>query len=177
MKRANVLLHEAAQRAAQGRYGTGMVFGVLALAAVCAIIGGIFAVAGIAAWNGVALLAGGLGALVSVLQRMTSGTLKLDVRATRQMLLWLGAMRPVVGGLFGMAVFAILEGGLLPAITIPAGSELAFFAGVGFLAGFNERFAQDMLASSGRGMTTAAAPRHKRRRMRRLSPAESARSG
>jgi hypothetical protein len=64
-----------------------------------------------------------------------------------------GALRPVIGGIFGLALFVLFEGGLLPAIEVEEGSNLPFYAGVGFLAGFNERFAQDMLVGSGKPLT------------------------
>jgi hypothetical protein len=61
-----------------------------------------------------------------------------------------GMVRPIIGGIFGMTLFVLLEGGLVPAIEITTDSELPFYAAVGFLAGFNERWAQDMLAGSAR---------------------------
>jgi hypothetical protein len=95
----------------------------------------------------VALPAGGIGALMSVLQRMTSGRMRLDVHAGRGMLTFYGAVRPFVGGIFGMAVFVLIAGGLVSAIEV-TGAPLPFYAGVGFLTGFSERLAQDMLAGA-----------------------------
>jgi hypothetical protein len=36
----------------------------------------------------------------------------------------------------------------LSVLEVPAGKELQFYASLGFVAGFNERFAQDMLAAA-----------------------------
>jgi|SRR5215218_6530436 len=139
---------EAIHRSAQSRYWQGAVAGVCLLALISIVIGLIFWWRGADAAFGVALPAGGLGAMVSLLQRMSSGKLLLDVDASRDLLEVFGMVRPLIGAVFGLAVMVLLLGGLVPAVTIPENQELAFFAGVGFLAGFNERWAQDMLKSS-----------------------------
>jgi hypothetical protein len=140
----------AAQRTSQSRYWEGALLGAAALAAVCGLVGIIFLLLGTAAMYGIAAPAGGLGAMVSLLQRMSSGRLQLQADAGRDLLEVFGAVRPFIGAVFGMAVMALLLGGLVPVIEIPLENRLAFFAGVGFLAGFNERWAQDMLQSSTR---------------------------
>jgi hypothetical protein len=144
--RADGLLRIAGQRSAQIRYGRGMFWGLIGLLVLCGALGVAIGLGGVPAWNGVAFLAGGLGAMVSVLQRMTRGNLDLDLHAGERMLAVYGAVRPFMGGIFGMVVFVILEGGL--AIDVSTDAPLAFYAAVGFLAGFNERFAQDMFAGS-----------------------------
>jgi hypothetical protein len=139
---------EAAQRIAQGRYWQGTMVGAFMLFLFSLLLGLVFWWRGTDAAYGIALPAGGIGAMVSVLQRMTSGKMVLDVDAGRDLIEAFGAIRPLIGAVFGMALMALLLGGLIPAIVIPAGQELAFFAGLGFLAGFNERWAQDMLKGS-----------------------------
>lgn len=138
----------AAQREAQSRYWRGVMAGAFLLAGFCALLGAVFWWRGTNAAYGVAIPAGGLGAMVSVLQRMTSGKLVLDIDASRDLLRVFGAVRPFIGAIFGLAFTALLLGGIIPAIEVPEGKELAFFAGLGFLAGFNERWAQDMLKAS-----------------------------
>jgi hypothetical protein len=139
---------EAAQRIAQGRYWQGTMVGAFMLFLFSLLLGLVFWWRGADAAYGIALPAGGIGAMVSVLQRMTSRKLVLDVDAGRDLIEAFGAIRPLIGAVFGMALMALLLGGLIPAIDIPEGRELAFFAGLGFLAGFNERWAQDMLKGS-----------------------------
>lgn len=139
---------EAAQRIAQGRYWQGTMVGAFVLLLLSLVLGLIFWWRGTDAAYGIALPAGGIGAMVSVLQRMTSRKLVLDVDAGRDLIEAFGAIRPLIGAVFGIALMALLKGGLIPAIDIPDGQELAFFAGLGFLAGFNERWAQDMLKGS-----------------------------
>lgn len=58
-----------------------------------------------------------------------------------------------------MALFVLLEGGLLPAIEVAEDANLPFYAAVGFLAGFNERFAQDMLVGSARPLAGSVGER------------------
>ncbi|HEV2810203.1 MAG TPA: hypothetical protein VGV93_07390 [Acidimicrobiales bacterium] len=59
--------------------------------------------------------------------------------------MWLlGAFRPLIGAVFGAATFLVVAGGLLDVVpdSVEASptTELLFFAALGFLAGFNERF-------------------------------------
>ncbi len=144
----------AAQREAQGRYGRGMVVGVGVVALVCVALAIVFDNHDVPAWYGIALLGGGLGATVSVLQRMASGNLRLDYDSGSTMLTILGAVRPLIGAVFGMVLFAAVAGGWLPSIQISHIHPLAFYAVLGFLAGFNERFAQDMLVASATQLST-----------------------
>jgi len=119
------------------------------------VLGAVFAWLDIKALYGIAVLAGGLGAIVSVLQRMTTGRLNLNHETAPNLLTAYGAVRPLVGAVLGMAVFAAIYGGLVPVLDVPQdnGEKLAFFAALAFLGGFNERFAQDMLARSSRDLT------------------------
>jgi hypothetical protein len=155
VEQAEELLNAAAQRAAQQRYAFGMTYGFAALLLLCAALGAVFAIKSTAAWYGVPILAGGLGAVVSVLRRMSTGRMRLDYNAGSDMLRIFGAVRPLIGAIFGMAVLCLIEGGLVPAIVVS--SPLPFYGAVGFLAGFNERFAQDMLAGSARRLADSGA--------------------
>lgn len=148
---AETELRRAAQRSAREHYASGLARGMLALFALCAIAGGVFACLDLGAWQGIAFLGGGLGAGVSVLQRMTTNRLTLDSSSGADMLRALGSVRPFVGATLGMALFTLLAGGWLPSIQPPK-SNLAFYAALGFLAGFNERFAQDMLSNTARAV-------------------------
>jgi hypothetical protein len=145
-----------AQRAAQTTYATGMARGVLVLGVLCLALGGVLALAGVRAVYGVGFAAGGIGACISVLQRMTSGSLELNFQAAGKMLTLFGALRPLVGGMFGIVTFCILKADLISFLILPdrIGQQLAFVAAFAFLAGFNERFFQDMLASASQGLGT-----------------------
>jgi hypothetical protein len=141
------LLREATERTAQTRYGIGMAWGTLLLAAITACIAGAAGLLDISEGYAIGFAAGGLGAVVSVLQRMTKGGLKL-VGRDRQ-LLWFGGLRPLVGGLFGALVVTLMQAGLINIETAAHASQLALYGSLAFFAGFNERFAQDALALSG----------------------------
>jgi hypothetical protein len=155
LDKADDELREAFQRDAQIRYGKGLLVGTGLLAVLCGVIGAVVALLSAPASYVVAIPAGGLGGLLSVLQRMTKGDLHLDIAGNRELMWVSGALRPVIGAIFGIAVAALVAGGLSSTVVPPEGRELAFFGGLAFLAGFSERFAQDMLATAG---TRAEAP-------------------
>lgn len=93
-----------------------------------------------------------LGALISVVQRMSTGDLTVDSTASREQRVLLGGLRPAVGAIFGsVAYFALLTGIVASGATASASepSSFAFFAISGFAAGFSERFATDMLERAG----------------------------
>ena len=153
--RAESLLAVAAQRSAQVRYARGMFYGTLVMTLGSILVAPVLALTDVPAQYAIAAPAGAIGALVSVLQRMTSSNLKLDFHAGKRMLTFFGAVRPIIGAVFGMALFVLFQGGLIPALGRPH-VPLAFFAAIGFLGGFNERFAQDMLVGSAKRLTAAA---------------------
>lgn len=93
-----------------------------------------------------------LGALISVVQRMSMGDLIVDSTASTGQRVLLGALRPAVGAIFGsVAYFALLTGIVASGATASSNepSSFAFFAITGFAAGFSERFATDMLERAG----------------------------
>ena len=104
-----------------------------------------------------ATLAGVIGGVISVIQRMSSGQLVLDYTASPGQKRLLGAMRPLVAGTFAAVIQFGLLGGLLtmqgnqPPESTPA--TFAFFALVGFAAGFSERLATDMIERAGQLIT------------------------
>ena len=98
----------------------------------------------------ITLGAGGLGALVSVMHRLTTDQLKLNYMAEHNSLRLLGAFRPLLGGILGLVVYVFITGDLLD-ISGPTDSPiktLYFLAAIAFLAGFSERFAQDTLTQA-----------------------------
>lgn len=98
----------------------------------------------------ITLGAGGLGALVSVMHRLTTDQLKLNYTAEHNSLRLLGAFRPLLGGILGLVVYVFITGDLLD-ISGPTDSPiktLYFLAAIAFLAGFSERFAQDTLTQA-----------------------------
>jgi len=109
------------------------------------------------------LVAGALGAVVSVIARINSGTFALDFDVARGYTLFLGALRPVIGSIFGLLAYFMLTSGFVNVFELPeAGSieRFYFLCVIGFAAGFSERWAQDTLTGGltgrGRGKDDAA---------------------
>jgi hypothetical protein len=104
-----------------------------------------------------ALVAGALGAVVSVIQRINAGKFALEYDIGRPYAFFLGGLRPVIGGAFALAISFAFIGGFMHLPVASAETQdtrrLALLV-VGFLAGFSERWAQDTLAAA----LPAAAP-------------------
>jgi hypothetical protein len=98
-----------------------------------------------------ALVAGALGGVVSVIQRINAGNFTLDYDVGRPYAFFLGGLRPLIGGAFALAISFAFTGGLLH-LPIAAGETSAnrrlALVVVAFLAGFSERWAQDTLAAA-----------------------------
>jgi hypothetical protein len=99
------------------------------------------------------LMAGGIGAAISVMARTTraqfSQSLDIDAQAGRLLIGVAGFFRPLIGAILGLAFYFIVNAGLIP-IKVPNDSATAmyFFASIAFLAGFTERLAQDALVQT-----------------------------
>jgi hypothetical protein len=106
----------------------------------------------------VCLASGAIGAVISVMARINnSSRLFVDYEQGKTIAVLAGSFRPVVGAVFGGALYVLVVGGLLPLETpdsVPAPTEASgqpaalFFAGLAFIAGFSERWAQDTIVSS-----------------------------
>jgi hypothetical protein len=117
------------------------------------------------------LMCGAIGGVLSVMIRVTRGQrLSIDCEQGPVVTTLAGAFRPLIGAVFGIALYVFVITGLVP-FAVPADDlkQQLFFAGLAFLAGFSERWAQDTIVQSaptrsmppGRGnapATTAASP-------------------
>jgi hypothetical protein len=138
----------AAARSGQIVYVGGMLLGTLPLALllVLAIVLRLADAHNLAVRVGiVCFAAGGIGALVSVMSRMTSGKVRVDWEFGKDTLRTLGALRPFVGGVFGLATFFALKSGVIALDIINGSRSTYFYILFAFAAGFSERLAQDML--------------------------------
>ena len=96
------------------------------------------------------VIAGGIGAILSVMTRLTANNLRVDPEAGRSLVLLAGSFRPLIGGIFAFAVYVFVKGGLIPIKVTATGIQATyFFLGIAFLAGFSERFAQDAVTRAG----------------------------
>lgn len=68
-----------------------------------------------------------------------------------------GRPRPLVGLVFGGLVYVLFESGLV-GIPVPDGDEVYFFIALGFIAGFSERFAPDLVANTEQNVSRTVNP-------------------
>lgn len=89
----------------------------------------------------ISYIAGGVGAIVSVLMRMSSNKFRVDFEVGRSTVRRLGSFRPFIGSVFGMALYFLFLSGI-PRMNLPedARTTFFFFGILAFLAGFNERW-------------------------------------
>jgi len=89
--------------------------------------------------------AGGLGSIVSMLTRIQSFS---SLAGTDRRLLWMiGAMRPVIGIVFALFIFAVLQAQILP-FNFPEGPKANFeFVALAFIAGFSERLSRGVIST------------------------------
>jgi hypothetical protein len=88
------------------------------------------------------VMAGAIGAVLSVLTRMASLGKKFtrNYELGRKNVRWVGIYRPFVGGLFGVAAFFLLASGILQTDEPTSDQELAYFGILALFSGFFERF-------------------------------------
>jgi hypothetical protein len=164
LREAEEFMLRCAARRAQSHYLKGVLLGGAAIATVLATV---TAVVLLAAGRVESLprtlllvaLAGAVGAAISVPMRMTSGsfrmnlpTLNAEMKGTDLHLV--GALRPLMGLVLALASYAVVLAGLVPMdkhADEPV-QRTALYVSIGFLAGFTERFAQDMFVRSGAGI-------------------------
>jgi hypothetical protein len=136
----------AAAKAGRIVYVTGMLAGAVAIAATTTIVAVLLSHYSRHWDRGIEVLllctaAGAVGALVSVLSRMSGGSDKfsVDFEVGRPLLRRLGLYKPLVGSVFGVALYFMLASGLLMTKP-PTGHAIFFYGAIAFLAGFSERF-------------------------------------
>ena len=90
----------------------------------------------------ICVMAGALGAFLSVLTRMAAltGKFHLDFEVGRMNVRWLGLYRPLVGGIFGVATFLLLASEILQTNTPGPERDYAYYGILAFFSGFFERF-------------------------------------
>ena len=97
----------------------------------------------------VSYAAGGIGAIVSVMFRMANeDKFAIDYEVGRPTVRKLGAFRPFIGAIFGVAMYFLISSGL-PQVELPDDDTAFFYYGiVAFLAGFAERRTKVILGSA-----------------------------
>jgi hypothetical protein len=156
LEKAEKYYDEAANGQAQIVYFVGMAVVALVVGLVAAIWLSIEWASPVAA-----LAAGAMGGVVSVVQRINAGKFALDYDVGRPYALFLGGLRPLIGGAFAMVISFAFTGGLLHlpvANGEPDGHRRLALLVVSFLAGFSERWAQDTLVAAVPSMAPKEAP-------------------
>jgi hypothetical protein len=156
----------AAQNAARIYYFFGMMLGlsILVLAAAAVVLPLILfgEVERIAMRDYLSsFLAGAVGAIVSVMSRMRQDprspqAFKVDYEIGKAPLWFLGAIRPVLGAIFGTATYFALQSGLIVLTPSTEETEFYFYALLAFLSGFSERFTHVLLGQVADAMKPSA---------------------
>jgi hypothetical protein len=96
-----------------------------------------------------ALVAGAVGAVVSVIQRINEGSFRVHYDVGRPYAFFLGGLRPLIGAAFAIAIAFTFASGIihLPLATTDRADERMALVVISFLAGFSERWAKDTLAT------------------------------
>jgi hypothetical protein len=126
-------LHRSAQCVAQKYYLQGMALSLPFLPLIALLLGRMRIMSVPVEPLVIAGVGGGVGALISVMTRITSGKLTLDAHADPIVLRLSGAFRPLIGAILGLAVYVLMQSGLVPATPPAAPKDLYFFAAVGRL--------------------------------------------
>jgi hypothetical protein len=105
-------------------------------------------------------LAGALGSVISVMYRITDFN---DESVNSSLLLFFtGLFKPIIGVGFALFVFVALSAKLTTLVQPAADTVPYFYAALGFLAGFIEKFAPDLIDTVGKAVegssTTPATP-------------------
>jgi hypothetical protein len=156
---------QAASREAQIVYLGGMLGGVLALCAITVPIGILLAASDVpvnlTTFFG-CVIAGALGALVSVVTRMSADKFHVRHEVGRSYVQRVAAFRPFIGSVFGLLVYFALQGGVIRQLDVPTDERdrFAFFLVLAFAAGFSERLVKEVLRTTdGDGTATTPAPK------------------
>jgi hypothetical protein len=137
------------------RYVEGMLlFGVPAMVVLAALLAPVLALFGAPSVSDAtvrgfyaSMAAGAIGAVVSVLMRMSRGTrFTIDHELGRRGVRELGAYRPLIGAVSGIVVHFLVQTPLLPVESDTRTFE--FYAVVAFLAGFSERWTRVTLGGA-----------------------------
>jgi len=92
------------------------------------------------------IMSGGVGAIISVMARMSSGSFPLEYEAGPMHNSRIGVFRPLIGATMGAMLYLLIMSGLVP-FEMPEDGliQLYYFLGIAFSAGFTERWAQGIL--------------------------------
>lgn len=144
--------HQAAARTAQMIYLRGMLMGLAVVLVLTPVLAWLLSSLDVPGVDGAlfigCLISGAFGAVMSVLIRMSNNKFSVSHEVGRDWVTNLGAARPFIGAIFALLLYFAFKGELLQQISLPEeqASEFAFFIAAGFLIGFSERLAKEVIA-------------------------------
>jgi hypothetical protein len=155
LRRIEEYYFRAGEKRARMRYVEGMLgFGVVVLVALSVATAGVLSLFGALDLESdsvrefyASAAAGGIGAVISVLMRMSGrGEFAIDHELSRWEVTLVGSYRPLIGSVSGIVVYFLFQTPLVPieesALAMP------LFVVVSFLAGFSERWTRMVLSSA-----------------------------
>ena len=155
---------EAGKRAARVVYLKGLLWGALALAALAPPLAYVLSSVSVPDVDPKlfvgCLVAGSLGAVMSVLTRLGGDSLDVDHQFGRDYLTSLAALRPLIGAVFAVLLYFAFKGNLVKQVDVSGdgAGEFAFFVTSSFAVGFSERFAKQIIRTAETGAGTTSAP-------------------
>jgi hypothetical protein len=161
---------EAGARQAQIVYLKGVMRGLLALVALAPLLALALSAVAVPGVDGTlfvgCVIAGSFGAAMSVLNRMSGGRFDISHEVgrayvtNREYVTNLGLARPFIGATFALLLYFAFQGELLQQVHVPPSpsGEFAFFIASGFLIGFSERFAKEIVRTAEPGAGGRRAP-------------------
>jgi hypothetical protein len=155
---------EACKRAARVVYLKGLLWGVLALAALAPVLAYVLSRVSVPDVDPTlfvgCLVSGSLGAVMSVLIRLGGDSLDVDHQFGRDYLTSLAALRPLIGAVFAVLLYFAFKGNLVKQVDVSGrgAGEFAFFVTSAFAVGFSERFAKQIVRTAEGSTAAAAAP-------------------
>jgi hypothetical protein len=154
MAKIEAYLHRSARTQGEFQYCLGMLIGLALIAAVATVIWLFLDQINLLPSLLVASIAGSSGAVVSVMTRLSNGSLKVAYEQGITRVQVVGAFRPAIGAVFALVIGAAAISGFIP-VQLPTDTlkQTYFLVVLGFIAGFSERFAQDMLLTTGRRLS------------------------
>jgi hypothetical protein len=158
LKRIEDYYDRAGLSSARLYYFTGMMLGLVLLGVLALAVGlalGRFAGVGFGEMRDYfsTYAAGAIGAVVSVMSRMRFDSFRVDYEVGKPPLWFLGAVRPVLGAIFGTATFFALQSSLVQMEPQSEDTAFYFFAILAFLSGFTERFTHVLFGQAEKTVT------------------------
>jgi DNA-binding XRE family transcriptional regulator len=95
----------------------------------------------------ITVLSGGWGSVISIATRLSNFESKFYDINDHRILFLTGFFKPIIGVIFAIFVSAVIMSGFLP-IAVPETNQKYFFAVIGFISGFSERFAKDIISKT-----------------------------